>query len=527
MSRLSLAPVCLCLCLLASFFVLPPLVEAQSFNPEIYYQIRARHSNRCLDVPFASFNNGVQLQQYDCNGAPQQNQLWTIVPTVPASGTFRIVSANNAKCVDALNAGTMNLTAIQQYTCNVGGNQANQVFYITAAPTAGYYRVYGAHTAGAPKCLDVAGNSTANGALVQQYDCGPSWNANQDWQFVAFTPRVPLTHLGVNGYYGESVNMATGIPISGKDHVNQAEAGAGNIGAVAATGVKARFVIQGDFFRWGPKRRDPNNPNACSGGDYIYSDTTAQGGLRRDYLTQWNAIKTQINAAGGTGAIGSFYLIDEPYATMTAPNNTNFCANEIYEMLSVAAHAIKLDYPSIPIFIADGYYEMHQSWPADVDWVGHTCYEPAGCGGESYQTIHNRLKSHLLSHQRVMILPHSSVDRQWFHCDPNQAGCVMVPYRPYRGPNPYEAQPAELVTTQAERDKLVADAEFFLDFALRDPVVVGLANWHYSTRLFDHAPANVDLGIVIGTSSITDAGGTRTVLDKWRFQMRALGFGTP
>ena len=37
-----------------------------------YFRFVARHSGRCLDVPGASTANGVQLQQWDCNGTGAQ-----------------------------------------------------------------------------------------------------------------------------------------------------------------------------------------------------------------------------------------------------------------------------------------------------------------------------------------------------------------------------------------------------------------------------------------------------------------------
>jgi len=36
---------------------------AQSFDQGVYYQIRAHHSNKCLDVRNVSVSNGGQLQQ--------------------------------------------------------------------------------------------------------------------------------------------------------------------------------------------------------------------------------------------------------------------------------------------------------------------------------------------------------------------------------------------------------------------------------------------------------------------------------
>jgi Thaumatin family/Ricin-type beta-trefoil lectin domain-like len=40
-----------------------------------YYKLVARHSGKCLDVPWASIEQGVQLQQADCSGNPAQSFL--------------------------------------------------------------------------------------------------------------------------------------------------------------------------------------------------------------------------------------------------------------------------------------------------------------------------------------------------------------------------------------------------------------------------------------------------------------------
>jgi hypothetical protein len=42
------------------------------------FRLVARHSGKCLDVPGASTANGVQLQQWDCNGTVAQ--AWRLVP---------------------------------------------------------------------------------------------------------------------------------------------------------------------------------------------------------------------------------------------------------------------------------------------------------------------------------------------------------------------------------------------------------------------------------------------------------------
>ncbi|MEV6332647.1 RICIN domain-containing protein [Streptomyces sp. NPDC051909] len=55
-------------------------IPQQVARPEVgkYYQIRARHSGKCLDVAYMSKDHGADVIQGDCwNGA---NQLWRFVP---------------------------------------------------------------------------------------------------------------------------------------------------------------------------------------------------------------------------------------------------------------------------------------------------------------------------------------------------------------------------------------------------------------------------------------------------------------
>jgi hypothetical protein len=127
---------------------------SQTFTPDpsYYYHLRARHSNKCLDLTNLSPANGAQLQQWDCDW-PQPNQLFVIEPA--GGGTYRIASGVSAKCLDIPSASTANGTVVQQYECNLDTAQPNQVFYIVPAPTTGYSRLYAAHTTGSPKCLDV------------------------------------------------------------------------------------------------------------------------------------------------------------------------------------------------------------------------------------------------------------------------------------------------------------------------------------------------------------------------------------
>src|SRR3954470_15773700 len=92
------------------------------------YNIRAAHSGKCLDVaggPGATAN-GTGLQQYDCLGAAQSNQMFTFTPTGDGS-TYYVAALSSGKCLDVAGgvAATANGVTLQQFDC-LGYAQANQ-----------------------------------------------------------------------------------------------------------------------------------------------------------------------------------------------------------------------------------------------------------------------------------------------------------------------------------------------------------------------------------------------------------------
>src|SRR5690606_12041766 len=109
-------------------------------------QIVGVQSNRCIDVPNSSRNNGTRVQLYDCHG--QTNQSWTYTAN-------RQLQVYGNMCLDA--AGTGNGAAVQIYSCHSG---TNQQWNVNSNGT-----ISGVQSG---RCLDVW--STSNGAQVQLYD---------------------------------------------------------------------------------------------------------------------------------------------------------------------------------------------------------------------------------------------------------------------------------------------------------------------------------------------------------------------
>jgi alpha-galactosidase len=115
-------------------------------------------SNRCLDDPNWSQDDGTLIGIWDCNGG--NNQLWTRTP----AGQILVYG----KCLDAYDNQTTTGTKIELWGCNGGANQQwrfNSDGSITGVQSG--------------LCLDVTGAATANGTAVELWTCNGA--ANQRW----------------------------------------------------------------------------------------------------------------------------------------------------------------------------------------------------------------------------------------------------------------------------------------------------------------------------------------------------------
>jgi hypothetical protein len=113
---------------------------------------------KCIDVNGANFADGVRLQVWTCN--PTNAQQWAF--------TGGSVKTQNNKCMDAAGAGTANGTPIQIANCS--GNTAQQ-FVLGSAGTLVNPQ--------SNRCVDIKDWNTADGAQLQLWDCNSG--ANQKW----------------------------------------------------------------------------------------------------------------------------------------------------------------------------------------------------------------------------------------------------------------------------------------------------------------------------------------------------------
>lgn len=133
-----------------------------SFN-----QLKAVHSELCMDVPWSSKNNGTQIIQWSCQGSV--NQAWRFVPM--GNNYYKVVSKVSGKCLDVYGQSLSNGGSVVQWTCN---SEDNQLFI--KEQFGSYYRLRAKHS---NLCIDVPGSLMDNGVGLVQWACHTG--NNQMW----------------------------------------------------------------------------------------------------------------------------------------------------------------------------------------------------------------------------------------------------------------------------------------------------------------------------------------------------------
>jgi len=147
----------------------------RDFAPNVAYTLKNQVTNTFAEVGGFSTVNGGNVQAWaPTNGA---NQKWYINKVAP--NQYQLINVNSKLCMDVAGPSTAHETNVQQWTCWGGQNQLWQL----NARGNGWYEVRSMYTANtaAPMCLDIYYTSNANGANIQQYDCGAYGYAAQQW----------------------------------------------------------------------------------------------------------------------------------------------------------------------------------------------------------------------------------------------------------------------------------------------------------------------------------------------------------
>ncbi|MCL6731074.1 RICIN domain-containing protein [Streptomyces neyagawaensis] len=132
-----------------------------SGNNATYNTLIARNSSKCADAPSQSLWQGIAINQYTCNSGG--NQKWWFKDL--GTGYYQLVGRGSSLCLQE------NSTNVTQENC---GTATTQQWSLTAS---GSYWQVKARTTG--ECLDVNGASTANSAAIITYTCNGA--TNQQW----------------------------------------------------------------------------------------------------------------------------------------------------------------------------------------------------------------------------------------------------------------------------------------------------------------------------------------------------------
>lgn len=131
------------------------------------YEVKAVHSEKCLDVPHSSLEDSANIFQFNCTSAT--NQQWRFVRK---SGYYEISAVHSGRCLDVPRSSQANVELIQ-YECL---NTTNQRWRLTEVADDAY-EIQAMHSG---KCMDVPRSSLANEAKVIQFRCTRA--RNQRWE---------------------------------------------------------------------------------------------------------------------------------------------------------------------------------------------------------------------------------------------------------------------------------------------------------------------------------------------------------
>lgn len=148
----------------------PTITQTSPTAGKTYY-IKAKHSDKAVDVSGQSTADGASIIQWDYNGG--KNQQWTLKQAT--ADYFILQSVISGKALDIVGVSTADGALADQWVMN---GQGNQQFKLVDAG-GGYFKIIANHS---QKCLDVQGQSTANGGQIVQNTC-----QNIDSQKFTFT----------------------------------------------------------------------------------------------------------------------------------------------------------------------------------------------------------------------------------------------------------------------------------------------------------------------------------------------------
>ena len=120
--------------------------------------------------------NGLDIEQFTCSTGIDLAQTWGIVPIADATVSgqtttvYHIVNWQSRQCLDDRDGRTSDRSPVQQWTCN---DTSTTMQWVLGDEFYGSRQLLNLRAVrnGGSACLDVAGGSLADGAVLQLYHC--------------------------------------------------------------------------------------------------------------------------------------------------------------------------------------------------------------------------------------------------------------------------------------------------------------------------------------------------------------------
>lgn len=140
-------------------------------DPDGYYQLVSRKSNKPLNVIDGATTDGADLEQRADSGA--SSQQWQLKDA--GGGYYKIVNRNSGKLIGVENGATADGAVIEQWSDGGWSSQQWQLVSVTG----GYYKLKNRATG---KLIDISEGTTADGAKAIQW--GDNGGTNQHFRVV-------------------------------------------------------------------------------------------------------------------------------------------------------------------------------------------------------------------------------------------------------------------------------------------------------------------------------------------------------
>jgi hypothetical protein len=177
------------LVVMAGAVVLAPsgVAQAAVITPAAGVEIKAAHSNKCLNIKGGTTTDDTPVVQYNCSDS-FTNDKFKVVPS--GTGTYQIIATFDNKCLNVYKGTDTNNTPVHQYTCSTATNSLWKFVPVAGKAT---FRIVSADSG---KCLNVYEGSQAINTAVNIYTCGTTTTLNDQFYFPPATSPdgVPATN---------------------------------------------------------------------------------------------------------------------------------------------------------------------------------------------------------------------------------------------------------------------------------------------------------------------------------------------